>query len=563
MTHMKKLASLVLAMAMAFALAAPAFAAGSSAVTTETESHTFTAYPIFTADPTDKNDGLKLETLDWHENAKGAEVYKVLNGVDGTTFPALDADGMLVIEKQVQDTNPDGSLKFEEDGTTPVMKTETVKIDPASKEGAQEIVNRMVAKWGSDSSRLKETAIKEFADALAAANAASNYTILGSSLDVTSAKGNQVPYGYSLILDSVGSTTTNMLWTIMEKSTVITPKKGESDVKKTVWNPNGNEDDDASWTHGAVYSDVQAGAELKEDGTVENYGDGNVKFKIQVTVPDNIDKYVTGENTGYHITLKDQQASTLDFMGIDSIILYSADGKVVRQDIYGTQNRATVKTEGLEDGTTFEIEIKNVQDLDNVQARDYIEIIYSAAFNENTVTGAEGNSNKVSLIVDGTVRGEDEAKVYRIELDVLKTNAADEFLEGVEFELTGPDGYKAVVKTDADGKLVFKGLPAGTYTLTETAPLPGYNKIDPMTVTITADAPEDSSGIPSLKVTVDNSAFTVDKGIVSTNIVNRQGSLLPETGGMGTTLFYILGGILVVGAAVLLITKRRMGASEE
>ena len=155
---------------------------------------------------------------------------------------------------------------------------------------------------------------------------------------------------------------------------------------------------------------------------------------------------------------------------------------------------------------------------------------------------------------------------YRIALDVLKTDSEGTVLEGVEFELTGPDGYKATAKTDAEGKLVFKGLAAGEYILTETEPLPGYNKIDPMKVTITADAPEDSSGVPSLEVTINKEAegdFQVVDGVVTTSIVNRQGALLPEDGGIGTTIFYILGGILVVGAAVLLITKRRMGASEE
>ena len=52
-------------------------------------------------------------------------------------------------------------------------------------------------------------------------------------------------------------------------------------------------------------------------------------------------------------------------------------------------------------------------------------------------------------------------------------------------------------------------------------------------------------------------------GSITGAITNYTGSQLPETGGIGTTIFYILGGILVVGAAVLLITKRRMGASEE
>lgn len=560
MTHMKKLASLLLAMVMALALAVPAFAAGTSAVTTGTDGHTFTAYPIFTADPTDKYDGLKMETLDWHENVKGSEVYKVLNGLDAEIFPET-----LTIEKQVQDTNEDGSLKYEEDGTTPVMKTETVELDPASKEGAQAIAELIVKKWGDKSSRLKDTAVKELADALAEANKKANYTILGTSLDVTKNAGNQVPFGYCLIVDKVGSTETNMLWTIMEQSTKITPKKGESQVTKTVWNPNGDQDNDADWSHGEVYSDVQAGATLKEDGTVENYGDGNVKFKIKVNVPDDIDKYTTGDTSGYHITLKDQQAGGLTFKGIDSVILYSADGEI-RQNIKDSQNKVTIKTEGLEEGTTFEIEIKNVQDLDNVQARDYIEIIYTAAFNENTEIGATGNSNKVSLSVNGTPAGDDEAKVYRIALDVLKTDSEGTALAGVEFELVGPNGYKATATTDAEGKLVFKGLLAGEYTLTETKPLPNYNKIDPMKVTITADAPEDSSGVPSLEVTINKEAegdFQVVDGVVTTSIVNRQGALLPEAGGIGTTIFYILGGILVVGAAVLLITKRRMGASEE
>ena len=115
MTRMKKLASLLLAMVMALALAVPALAAGASAVTTGTDGHTFTAYPIFTADPTDKYDGLKMETLDWHENVKGAEVYKVLNGLDAEIFPET-----LTIEKQVQDTNEDGSLSMKRMGLLPL-----------------------------------------------------------------------------------------------------------------------------------------------------------------------------------------------------------------------------------------------------------------------------------------------------------------------------------------------------------------------------------------------------------------------------------------------------------
>ena len=49
-------------------------------------------------------------------------------------------------------------------------------------------------------------------------------------------------------------------------------------------------------------------------------------------------------------------------------------------------------------------------------------------------------------------------------------------------------------------------------------------------------------------------------GIFSTNIVNKSGSLLPSTGGIGTTIFYVVGGILVIGAGILLVTKKRMSA---
>lgn len=211
-----------------------------------------------------------------------------------------------------------------------------------------------------------------------------------------------------------------------------------------------------------------------------------------------------------------------------------------------------------------------------------------------------------------------EVVTYTTELTILKTDEDNKFLPGVEFTLTG-NGVNIVLVTEetfteaadgeywklkdgtytttaptvaddetdntadydstetkytkttsvvakgngktetnvvgtvqADGTVTFKGLGAGEYTITETKTLPGYNTIDPITFTLTFDADTKTFTSNNDKVTVgaDN--------MLDTSIVNQKGSLLPSTGGIGTTIFYIIGGVLVLGAAILLITKKRM-----
>lgn len=103
------------------------------------------------------------------------------------------------------------------------------------------------------------------------------------------------------------------------------------------------------------------------------------------------------------------------------------------------------------------------------------------------------------------------------------------------------------------GKLTFTGLGAGDYTLTESKTPAGYNTIAPIDFTISFDA-------ATKKFTTNNDTITVgtDDNTLSTTIVNKAGVQLPETGGIGTTIFYTLGAVLVVGAGVLLVTKKRM-----
>ena len=104
----------------------------------------------------------------------------------------------------------------------------------------------------------------------------------------------------------------------------------------------------------------------------------------------------------------------------------------------------------------------------------------------------------------------------------------------------------------ADGTVTFKGLGVGEYTITETKTLPGYNTIEPIKFTLTFNAETKSFVSDNKNVTVG------EDNTLETSIVNQKGSLLPSTGGIGTTIFYVVGGILVIGAGILLVAKKRM-----
>lgn len=118
--------------------------------------------------------------------------------------------------------------------------------------------------------------------------------------------------------------------------------------------------------------------------------------------------------------------------------------------------------------------------------------------------------------------------------------------------------------TGKDGKISFKDLGAGEYILTETVTPAGFNTLEPIKITISFTPPAsvtDGTEKCTWKITADGLTFTDNgSGVFATDIINQSGSLLPSTGGIGTTIFYVVGGILVVAAGILLVTKKRMSA---
>jgi len=154
----------------------------------------------------------------------------------------------------------------------------------------------------------------------------------------------------------------------------------------------------------------------------------------------------------------------------------------------------------------------------------------------------------------------------------VASNEADYESTTQKYKLTSETTYTSETKnilmqgtSNAQGKIVFKGLGAGTYTIKETVTPKGYTTAEDITFTITVGVPgEIKTGSETATWTCDNAKVTVNgsTGVYATDVVDLSGTTLPSTGGMGTTILYVAGSILVLAAAILLITKRRMNAED-
>ncbi|MBO4877201.1 MAG: SpaH/EbpB family LPXTG-anchored major pilin [Ruminococcus sp.] len=127
---------------------------------------------------------------------------------------------------------------------------------------------------------------------------------------------------------------------------------------------------------------------------------------------------------------------------------------------------------------------------------------------------------------------------------------------------TSTDGVTVSCEVGTDGIAVFKGLGKGTYTLTESKTPTNYNTIEPIEFTIGTGTTQPDMTSANWSITSDETFSEADNMFVVT-IKNVKGSTLPETGGIGTKLFYLFGGMLAVGSGVVLVTKKRMANIEK
>ena len=355
--------------------------------------------------------------------------------------------------------------------------------------------------------------------------------------------------GYYLLDSSLGTLcsldTTNSEVTIKEKNDVpANEKKVQEDSKEN--------EQDGGWTN---TNDADIGQ--------------TVNFKSTITAQPGAQNYV------FH----DAMSAGLTFNGTVTVTLNNTKVEANNYTLKTKSDGTTTFT----DDCTFEIEFN--QDFCNTLKKDDIIVItYSATLNEKAVIAGAGNTNKSQLSYGEnsqfkTTESPTTTKTWEVKVFKFHTSATDgNGLDGAKFTLskntdgTNPiklikltdatkpntyrvampkaenqfeDGASAEITTDATGRFTIQGLDSDTYYLTEKEAPKGYNKLkDPIAITI------DNAGNVKLGQT------TVENGEVK--VENKTGAELPSTGGIGTTVFYVVGGILAVCAAVLLVTKKRM-----
>lgn len=306
-----------------------------------------------------------------------------------------------------------------------------------------------------------------------------------------------------------------------------------------------------------------------QDVADHDIGDA-IPFKLEGTVPADYD----AEYTSYYFAFHDEEEAGLTF-NRDSVKVYVDDAEI--------KTGFEVKT-STTDGCSFEVVFSDLKAIKAVRAGSKIRVEYTSTLNPNAVIGGNGNLNKAQLEYSNNPRDTsskdktvwDNVVVFTYQVVVNKyanSVAENNKLAGAEFTLSKKlkDGTKdiAVVKSKDGVQFTFKGLDDGEYTLTETVTPEGYNTIDPITFNVSANHEINWDGTGNRSALLESLTgnkgtgeitFTSDKGTgaLTTDIINKSGTVLPSTGGMGTTVFYVVGGGLMAVAVVLLVTKKRM-----
>lgn len=393
-----------------------------------------------------------------------------------------------------------------------------------------------------------DTRYKDFAKAaLAYAQSKSITAIKEENSRSATVTFSGLPLGYYLVDSSTGAicslTTTNKEATIEEKNGVPSvEKKVQEDSKKNTANEYG-------------------------DTNTADIGD-TVNFKTTITAQAGAQNYVLHDKMSEGLTFTD---SSVQIQWTEK-----SDDKTTTL-VSGIDYDVTIADlETVDPKCTFHVTFKK-DFCDKLAKDDTIVITYSATLNKQAKVGTSGNTNKTWLMYGenpGIKSNENSTTTFTYKIPVFKYTGSDQGLAGAKFQLNRVDGTNGtlikVVKTSregateeiyrvattteqstvldtvttiASGKFAIEGLDAGTYELKETQQPAGYNILShPVTIVIQEDG----------KIIYKSSEVSMVK------VENKSGSLLPSTGGRGTTLFYILGAILVVGSGVVLITKKRM-----
>lgn len=507
MKRVKRVLALLAAFALVLAMAVPAWAEGAEATYTLTINNangTYEAYQIFSGDLSEKEAGKKvLSNIQWG------------SGVDATKVVGVNA----------------------------ATKAESLTTADIAESFAEDLVSN------SKLSSVKATAPAKNGTAVFTGLSAGYYLVKNSSID----SGKTYT---DFILEVVGNTTAN--------------HKGDvPDVEKKVEEK--NDSTGAATTWGAT-ADYDVGDEIN--------------FELTGTLPESYGRYANYKyvfhDTMTHMTYKDGSVK----------VYYVKGGNTTRNEI--NSGFASTWDNGAKKLTVTFDDLKTA--VPRLAHGDKIVVTYTATLDANAVVGGNGNPNKVKLEYSNNPNGDGTGEtpektvvVFTYKTIINKvtkgTDGNNVPLAGAEFTLSkfiaSESGSDTVTVNDTEyhgtwnrgvtvtptntgniaNVFTFSGLDAGIYRLTETKTPEGYNTIDPVYFEIVATNNETKvTSMEGKAVNGSEISFTANEtsGSLSADVINNAGTTLPSTGGMGTTVFYVVGGGLMAVAVVLLVTKKRM-----
>jgi len=413
----------------------------------------------------------------------------------------------------------------------------------------------------ADAAKAMDGILNDSAEAKAIAQAVGSNlstTIAGSVTGAGSVQISNLSAGYYLVKDKDATQSgssegyTRFILDVV-KNVTVTPKRTVPTITKTVKEVNDS-------------TDV-----VNRDSTSADYDIGDsIPFTLTGTLPSNYTDY-----TIYKYVFHDAMSAGL-----------TLDSTSFKVYVDGTQITTgyNIVTSSLSDGCTFEIQFSDLKTISSVNANSTIVVTYSATLNENAVFTSQGNPNTAVLEYSNNPNtgssGEtgktpgSTTTVFTYQVIINKVDQNSNPLSGAAFTLEkyikSTSSWISIsnVQITNETTFTFTGLDAGTYRLTETTTPDGYNTIDPISFTITAETTNTSlTNLTAEKIDAGgtDAIFSADiaAGSLSTKIVNGSGATLPSTGGIGTTIIYIAGGALMALALILFIFKKKQTTREK